>query len=76
MSKTGTPPNSLWSRPAGSAFNSIWSQYRDVLFPVVALMAMGTFFVPLQPAIIDLLVILNLVLTLIVSTPNIGPATA
>jgi type III secretion protein V len=71
MSKTGTPPNSLWSRPAGSAFNSIWSQYRDVLFPVVALMAMGTFFVPLQPAIIDLLVILNLVLTLIVVTKSL-----
>ena len=53
------------------AFNRFWSQHRDVLFPIVALMALGTFFVPLNPGVIDLLVVLNLALTFVVATKSL-----
>jgi type III secretion protein V len=48
------------------------TQYRDLLFPIVILMALGTFFVPLPPPIIDLLVALNLALSFIVVTKSLS----
>src|SRR5262245_61555946 len=49
----------------------LWAQYRDVLFPVAAILALGTFFIPLPPAVIDILVILNLALVLTVITKSL-----
>jgi type III secretion protein V len=48
------------------------TQYRDLLFPIVILMALGTFFVPLPPFAIDLLVTLNLALSFIVVTKSLS----
>src|SRR5262245_64307207 len=53
----------------------LWAQYRDVLFPVAAILALGTFFVPLQPAVIDILVILNLAMVLTIVTRSLTIST-
>src|SRR5262245_52499154 len=55
--------------------NRFWFEHHDLLFPIVALTALGTFFVPLQPGVIDLLVVLNLVLTFIVATKSLTIST-
>ena len=75
MAKNSFGLQNVFSGLKNDAVIQLWSQHRDVLFPVVALMALGTFFVPLQPGVIDLLVVLNLVLTFIVATKSLTIST-
>src|SRR5262249_22416151 len=69
-SNQGTNNATLKGR-MGRSVVGLWAQYREVLFPIVAILALGTFFVPLRPSMIDLLVVLNLVLTLSIVTRSL-----
>jgi type III secretion protein V len=69
----GLPTPSQGSKSGAVA--RFWSQNRDILFPAAAILALGTFFVPLQPAVIDTLVILNLALVLTVITKSLTIST-
>jgi type III secretion protein V len=68
--------NSTLKGRMGRSVAGVWAQYREVLFPIVAILALGTFFVPLRPSMIDLLVVLNLVLTLSIVTKSLTISSA
>ncbi len=54
-----------------SAFLASLSAYRSIVFPLGAILLMLTFFVPLPPLLIDVLICLNLALTFIVVTRSL-----
>ncbi|HKF54059.1 MAG TPA: FHIPEP family type III secretion protein, partial [Blastocatellia bacterium] len=75
MNKVFAGVNRLVPRVGKSGISADWTKNRDVLFPVIAILALGTFFVPLPPPAIDILVTLNLALTFVVVTRSLSIST-
>jgi len=75
MDKVFAGLNRLVLRAGKGGIAADWTKNRDVLFPVIAILALGTFFVPLPPLAIDVLVTLNLALTFVVVTRSLSIST-
>ncbi len=68
MSATDSPQNtsSLFNQISSGKFNVIVSNYKHLLLPVMLLLIIGTLFVPLEPWMLNFLVIINLAFSIIV----------
>ncbi|MFN7928240.1 MAG: type III secretion system export apparatus subunit SctV [Blastocatellia bacterium] len=58
-----------------SAWLALLTEYRSLVFPVLAILCMLTLFVPLTPFLIDVLVCLNIALTFAVVTRSLSIST-
>ncbi|NNE65818.1 MAG: type III secretion system export apparatus subunit SctV [Pyrinomonadaceae bacterium] len=68
MATSGVPQNSgnYWDKLGGGNLNGLLSSYKDLLLPVGLLLIVGTLFIPLQPWMLSLLVLVNLAFSITV----------
>jgi type III secretion protein V len=71
MEKILAQLRSLWGELRRGNFSGVLSRYSDLLLPVGLMLAIGTLFVPLPPAIISVLIVVNLAVSVIVLSTSL-----
>src|SRR5919112_1251830 len=66
MAKILTQLGSLWGELRRGNVTGVLARYSDLLLPVGLMLAIGTLFIPLPPAIISVLIVVNLAVSVIV----------
>ena len=66
MEKILAQLSSLWGELRRGNVSGVLSRYSDLLLPVGLMLAIGTLFVPLPPAVISVLIVVNLAVSVIV----------
>ncbi|HWS56641.1 MAG TPA: type III secretion system export apparatus subunit SctV [Pyrinomonadaceae bacterium] len=56
----------VWGELKKGNFTALLSRYSDLLLPVGVMLAIGTLFVPLPPAVISILIVVNLAASIVV----------
>src|SRR3712207_43043 len=66
MEKILTQLGSLWGELRRGNVTGVLARYSDLLLPVGLMLAIGTLFIPLPPAVISILIVVNLAVSVIV----------
>src|ERR687890_58439 len=66
MEKILAQLSSLWGELRRGNVSGVLARYGDLLLPVGLMLAIGTLFIPLPPAVISLLIVVNLAVSVIV----------
>src|SRR5919107_375276 len=71
MEKILAQLSSLWGELRRGNVSGVLARYSDLLLPVCLMLAIGTLFVPLPPAVISVLIVVNLAASVIVLSTSL-----